>query len=155
VLGEGEYRPELEARARALGVADRVMFEGWVAFDEVAIRIAAADLCVVPASAGWLLPNKLTEYIAMKKPVVAARTPTMTSMFDDSMVRYFTPADPTDLAAAIVEVYQQPEAAAGRVARAYQSFYARRWDVTRRLYLDLHEQLAPLPQAAQREEALT
>ncbi len=49
VVGEGDYRPRLEVKARALGVADAVRFLGRVPDDELAGRCRRASLFVMPS----------------------------------------------------------------------------------------------------------
>lgn len=46
IMGGGDEKKNLEALARDLGVADRVMFPGLVPFDEVPLYLAASDLFV-------------------------------------------------------------------------------------------------------------
>lgn len=49
LVGDGEERPKLEARARKLGIEDRVVFVG--AVSDVAREYASADLFVLPSTA--------------------------------------------------------------------------------------------------------
>ncbi|HEY7819828.1 MAG TPA: glycosyltransferase, partial [Vicinamibacteria bacterium] len=68
VVGEGPLLPELEARARALGVSDRVRFLGFQR--DVAPSIAAFDVSVFPSL--WEgTPLTVFEAMAMRKPMVA------------------------------------------------------------------------------------
>ncbi len=69
LAGEGPLRDELEARARSLGIADRVRFLGWR--DDVAALLAAADVLVCP-SRHEPLGNVIIEAWARRVPVVAA-----------------------------------------------------------------------------------
>lgn len=58
VVGEGEYRPALEALARTCGVADQVVFAGAVGDDELVAHYALGDVFVMP---NRRLPNGDTE----------------------------------------------------------------------------------------------
>lgn len=49
VVGDGPRRRALEARARALGLTDRVRFEGYLPRREVRDRLAAADVFLLPS----------------------------------------------------------------------------------------------------------
>ena len=49
LCGEGMLRDALEARARALGFADRIRFLGWVPRTDIPRYFAAADVFVHPA----------------------------------------------------------------------------------------------------------
>ncbi|RPJ53625.1 MAG: glycosyltransferase, partial [Methanobacteriota archaeon] len=73
------YRQELEEQARRLGLADRVVFTGSVAYRELPGYIAAMDLCLIPlAPPQWVniaLPNKFFEYSACGKPILSTPIP--------------------------------------------------------------------------------
>ncbi len=73
VAGDGPARPELEAQARALGVADAVEFQGWVAPERVSELMNSATLVVMPSR--WDEPFGLVavEAALMARPVVASR----------------------------------------------------------------------------------
>ena len=76
LAGEGDLRAELEARASAAGVADRVRFLGNQSQDQVAGWLAAADIAVVPSvrdDSGNVdgLPNVVMEALASGTVLVA------------------------------------------------------------------------------------
>lgn len=71
VIGDGPLREELEARARASGLNDRILFRGRL--DDraaLACRIAAADVLVQPAHVEGM-PNTVLEALALGTPVLA------------------------------------------------------------------------------------
>lgn len=68
VVGEGSERPKLEARARTLGITDRVRFLGYLRDPRDAI--AAADVCV-SSSRDEPLGLSVLEAQAMGRPVIA------------------------------------------------------------------------------------
>lgn len=111
LLGTGETREELVALTRDRDLGERVRFsEGMVEADLLPSAIRSADVGVVPNRSNLftdgILPTKLMEYVAMGVPVIAARTPTVAAYFDDSMVEFFEPGDPDDLAAHIRLLYR-------------------------------------------------
>jgi len=70
IVGRGSSRDELEARARAKGVTDRVYFAGPVANEHLAPWYSAADMSVLASrSEGWA--NVLLESMACGTPVIA------------------------------------------------------------------------------------
>lgn len=77
IVGDGVMKNELLRLSRELGVEDRFIFTGVVAYDRVPVYINASDVCVAPfilarnAKIG-LSPLKLYEYMACGKPVVAS-----------------------------------------------------------------------------------
>lgn len=72
VVGGGELRERLEARARELGLAERVRFWGELPKDEVAALMRAADLFVLP-STHETFGCVLIEAMASGLPAVATR----------------------------------------------------------------------------------
>ena len=71
VVGDGPARADIEARARALGVHERVTITGAVAHERVPELVAGMDVCVQPAATPWAAPLKLPEYMAAARAVVA------------------------------------------------------------------------------------
>jgi len=72
VVGEGDFRPELEELARKLGVQDRVFLVGTRPNEELSDWYSAAEVsCLVSSREGW--PNVLLESMACGTPVVATR----------------------------------------------------------------------------------
>jgi glycosyltransferase involved in cell wall biosynthesis len=114
VIGLGEYYEELVALSKELGLEDLVTFSGRILpISELPALIAQADIGIVPTRRNVftddLLPTKLLEYVALRVPVIAARTPAISTYFDDNMVQYFTPEDVNSLADSIFYLYQNPE----------------------------------------------
>ena len=72
LVGEGNYREQLERRARKMGVASRTIFAGLVPHERVAAYYQAADLFVFPSvveSQGLVI----LEALASGLPVVAVK----------------------------------------------------------------------------------
>jgi glycosyltransferase involved in cell wall biosynthesis len=74
ICGTGELRGELEARAAAAGVADRVTFAGLVPNDVVARYAAVADVFALPSELE-ALPTVAVEALAAGTPVVSTDHP--------------------------------------------------------------------------------
>ncbi len=76
LVGDGDLRGELEARVRALGVADSVVLTGAADRSEIPVYMAAANIVVVPSVrfGGYVdgLPNVALEAMAAGKPLVAS-----------------------------------------------------------------------------------
>ena len=142
ILGDGEYRDELEQLSTELNVTNHVRFLDSIPHQLVPDMIAQADIGVVPMLIMSILPNKLFEYIAMKRPVVSSLSPSVTVLFDDNAIAYFTPDDEHDLARRILELYDDP-ARAERMAQTAHEVYDRyRWENARREYIGVHEEFA-------------
>jgi glycosyltransferase involved in cell wall biosynthesis len=107
IHGRGEYLDELQEIARDLGLLEHVSFSSqFMPTDELASFISQADLALVPYRdgifSGAILPTKLMEYAALHMPVITSRTAAISTYFDDSMVEYFNPGDPSGLARCIL-----------------------------------------------------
>jgi glycosyltransferase involved in cell wall biosynthesis len=87
------------------------------------------------------LPTKLLEYVALGVPAIASRTATTADYFDDSMVRFVKPGDAEDLAAGLLEVYRDPDAAQARAQRARRFTETHNWRGEKAAYLELVSRL--------------
>ena len=102
LIGTGPLREELEERARAAGIADRVVFPGLVPHDRVFDHIAAFDVAVVPFSNAYRSPIKLFEYMSQGRLVVAPATePIRMVARDGETALLFEPDAPGALAEAL------------------------------------------------------
>jgi glycosyltransferase involved in cell wall biosynthesis len=79
VAGDGARRRAMQELARKLGL-ENVQFPGWVKFEELPDRIAAADLCLgghfsnVPKAAR-VVSTKTFQFLAMRRPVIVGDCP--------------------------------------------------------------------------------
>ena len=72
IVGEGDFRAELENMARRLSLDDRVFLVGSRPNEELSSWYSAADVsCLVSSREGW--PNVLLESLACGTPVVATK----------------------------------------------------------------------------------
>jgi glycosyltransferase involved in cell wall biosynthesis len=129
IAGEGDLATDLRERARAAGVADRVLLPGVVPQQEMSGWLAAADIAVVPSvhdEAGNVdgLPNTVLEIMASGTPLVASHVGGIASVATDGeTARLVAERDPGALAAAISGLIDRPDlgVAIGLRARALVS----------------------------------
>jgi glycosyltransferase involved in cell wall biosynthesis len=109
LAGEGAERAALEARAAALGVAERVSFLGRV--DRIGPLLAAADVVVLPSR--WEgLPLALLEALARARPVVASAVGGIPEVIEHGVSGVLVPpGDAAALADALERVHRQSDAA--------------------------------------------
>lgn len=122
LVGDGPERPALEARARALGLSDRVRFTG--ERDDVAALLPTFDVFVL-SSREEGIPNALLEAMAAGRPVVATAVGGTPEVVHAGETGWLVPAGAPDaLAAALDEALVRPEEAARRGVAARQAVLA-------------------------------
>lgn len=121
LVGDGAERPHLERKARALGIADRVVFFGQRA--DACDILRAADLYVSTARSEGL-PFNVAEALAAGKPIVASRVKGNAELITDGQTGLLFHRDSlTELTDAILAVYDgrfHPDEAAMR--RTYDTY---------------------------------
>ena len=125
IVGSGDLREELERRAAAGGVTQRVRFLGAVPQGEVAAWLAAADVVAVPSvrdASGNVdgLPNVLLEAMSTGTPVVTTSAGGIESVaIEGETARLVPEKDGDAIARTIDEILRQPTVAAklGHTAR--------------------------------------
>ena len=101
ILGKGASQPELEKRARRLGIADSVLFTGPIAYEHVGNYLAAADLFAT-ASVTEVHPLTVIEAMAAGLPVVAISSPGIVDTVESGKSGLLTTKPEGGLAAALV-----------------------------------------------------
>jgi glycosyltransferase involved in cell wall biosynthesis len=125
IVGDGELRPELEARSAELGLAGRVRFTGAVDQGEVRRLMARATLFCLPCTVGEdgnrdALPTVLLEALASGLPVISTPVSGVPEIVDEGRAGVLVPErDPLATAAAVERLLDRPAereqlAAAGR-----------------------------------------
>jgi glycosyltransferase involved in cell wall biosynthesis len=142
IIGEGEYRDDLQSLAANLGLEESVLFLDWRPIEEIPALLRQTDIGVVPAEVPWLLPNKLFEYVALGKPVVASESPSVRSIFPDGEISYFAPGDATELAQRVMELHESRALRRERIDKAAAALAACRWEVSKQTYTAVHRELA-------------
>jgi glycosyltransferase involved in cell wall biosynthesis len=106
MVGDGTAVPDLKARAKAAGLADRFYFSGWVQQADVARYISASDLGLVilpdVLSARGRVTLKEFEYWACSIPAVLPRLPALQEVVgDEAASLFYIPGNPADFAAKV------------------------------------------------------
>ena len=117
IVGDGACRAELEARARANHVAERVRFLGHR--DDVPAVLADADIFVLP-SRSEAFPNAILEAMMSGLPIVASSVGGIPELVEDGRTgRLVPPGDTAQLAAATIDILDNPDRATqmGKTAR--------------------------------------
>lgn len=121
LVGDGELRQALEARARELGIADRTVFAGLVPPPEVPSYIQAMDV-VVHTSLREGIARVIPQAGAVGKPVVTFAMDGAPEVVRDGQSGFLVPPlDTAALADRVVELFGDParREAMGREAREF------------------------------------
>jgi len=114
IVGDGTQKNRLERLAVELGVADRVVFTGWVSFNHVPGYVAASTLCLIPhlksEHTETTVPNKIFDYMAFGKPVVVSDCAPLARIIRDANCgKVFRSGDATDLSDKVLELLADPQ----------------------------------------------
>ena len=118
IHGDGPAKPLLAQLIGELSMEDRIRLKNRVSITEMADIISAADVGVVPKRADGFgneaFSTKILEFMASRVPVIVSRTRVDEHHFDASLVRFFKSGDEQDLAAAMLDVFQNRAEALSR-----------------------------------------
>lgn len=145
-MGGGDYLDEVTRLADSLGVGDRVHYLGFVPFEKMIEEILLADVCVVAVKESpysvLVHTNKMYEYMAMQRPIIASRLASVAAYAPDDAVLFFPPGDSDALAGQIRWAATHPEALAARVDKTTAFYESVRWARERARYTGQYEELA-------------
>jgi glycosyltransferase involved in cell wall biosynthesis len=142
IVGEGEEEAPLRELIREHRLETHVTLLGFKPLDEIARLVDAADIGVTANTKDvfteLIVPTKLMEYVALGVPAVVSRLPAVEEYFDETMVNFFEPGDPHDLASVVLSVANDLAAArevARRTRDRFLSEYG--WTTMKRRYVQL------------------
>jgi len=145
--GVGEYYIEMTRLVDELGLQKHVTINNFaIPVYDLPGLIDQADMGVVPNRndlfTGDLLPTKMLEYIALGKPVIAAKTRVISHYFNDTMVQFFQPGDPTSLSEKIVYAYQHWDEIIEQKKNFHQFTDQYNWELISQKYVELVSSLS-------------
>jgi glycosyltransferase involved in cell wall biosynthesis len=125
IVGDGDHRDALKRQADALGLTN-VLFHGVIPKKQVVEYLAASHLCVLCTwrnpFLGTVLQNKIFDYMAAGRPVIAAAQGELAALVEDADCGWVTPPEtPEALARICLELSEadpqllQRKGASGRV----------------------------------------
>jgi glycosyltransferase involved in cell wall biosynthesis len=111
VVGDGPAKPVLTMRAAELGVAERVVWHGYVGDRANYLdRLGATDLFVFPSPAEGF-PKVIIDAMAVGVPVVAAPSGAISELVQARLVESVPAGNPAALSAAIRSLLDRPDRA--------------------------------------------
>jgi len=128
IVGGGPLFDDVVARMRALRLAERVELTGPLPPERVAARYAGCDVVVLPSFSEGV-PVVLMEAMAGGRAVVATRVGGVAELIEHGKTGLLVaPGDPEELAAAIRQIADDPQAAA-RMGRRGAKTVRREFDI--------------------------
>lgn len=132
IVGEGDAYDKLQQIREKYNLQERLILTGKKSYQEIPAFIAASDVCLLPAYPDEqimqdIVPIKMYEYMAMKKPVIATSIPGVMKEFgDDNGVVFVN--QPEDVIARAIELVQNGSLIKlGAAARNFVEKYS--WDI--------------------------
>ncbi|MGH9931874.1 MAG: glycosyltransferase family 4 protein, partial [Pyrinomonadaceae bacterium] len=95
LVGDGPLRRQIEARADALGIGDRLKILGWMSADKVNEQISRSRALVLPSFAEGL-PVVLMEAFALERPVIATAIAGIPELVEHGVSGWLIPAGAID-----------------------------------------------------------
>ncbi|MBL4751199.1 MAG: glycosyltransferase family 4 protein [Amylibacter sp.] len=123
-IGGGDLKDTLQEQAKKAGVADRITWRGACNQPEVITAMQSADIFILPsriADDGDRdgLPNVLMEAASQKLPIISTDVSAIPEFIDTGSHGLLVQDDPTELAAAIIDMALHPEKRAGFADAAF------------------------------------
>jgi glycosyltransferase involved in cell wall biosynthesis len=144
-MGTGDYLPQVQALAAELKAEDHVNYLGFVPFETMIEEILSADVTVVPIKKNpysvLVHTNKMYEYVALQRPVVASRLDSVAAYFPEDSLVFFEPGNDEDLADRLRYVFAHPAEMDARIEHASQIYETYRWEREKKKYLAVYHSL--------------
>lgn len=111
VGGEPERVDRLRAKVKEEGLEDHLIFYGSIDHQRVPAFLSAMDVCVIPDTQDWSSPTKFFEFAAMKRPIIASRSPSVEEVFGATGTSglFFQRGDAVGMADAIESILNDPD----------------------------------------------
>lgn len=110
IVGEGDAYEELQQIREKYNLQSSMLLVGKKSYQEIPNLIAASDICLLPAYPDEtimqdIVPIKMYEYMAVKKPVIATRLPGVMKEFgeDNGVVYVDKPEDVVPMGTELVQ----------------------------------------------------
>jgi glycosyltransferase involved in cell wall biosynthesis len=141
IVGGGEYLPTLQKMSIQLGLENNVIFTGRLPIELVARNIQRAKIGVIPIIKDEFTelaaPNKLFEYIAMRRPVICTDVLGIREYVSDGEVVFFQSENEVELAEKIIKLLNNTAVRRQLVETAMQAYEKIRWNKIKIGYRDL------------------
>jgi glycosyltransferase involved in cell wall biosynthesis len=146
IYGTGGEELALRALARELGQEQKVLFKGICPLDEIAEKMASADLGIVPKRADGFgneaFSTKIFEFMALGVPLLVSNTKVDRFYFNDSVVMFFESGNDADMAEKLIYLAGHQEERLRLIRNGRTLIQENNWDVKKEEYFKLVDTLA-------------
>jgi glycosyltransferase involved in cell wall biosynthesis len=88
LVGEGDLFAEIKKFVLQKDLKEKIVLTGWIPYKDIPDILSIADFCLLPAYKNKIMndivPIKIYEYLAMKKPVISSKLPGIMREFGKS-----------------------------------------------------------------------
>jgi 1,2-diacylglycerol 3-alpha-glucosyltransferase len=151
LVGEGPLRGPLTALAARKGLADKVVFTGFIPYVQVPRYMTSADVFVT-ASVSEVHPLTVIEAMAAGLPVLGINSPGVGDTVQDGVTGYLVPAQAEAMVEKITLLVTDAERRQAMGAQARQAARTYAIERTAQIMLDAYQRLVNDRQAGRREE---
>ncbi|MDM7925133.1 MAG: glycosyltransferase family 4 protein [bacterium] len=144
LVGSGPHKNFLENAAKLRKLNDIIEFTGWVDYGLFPSYIRAASVCIIPQPSNpfidTTMPNKMYEYMAMGKPVLASDAKPFRRLIAECRCgETFRSGSPEDFADQVVRILKSKVPYGKNGRRAVEKKY--NWAVSSKELIRLYERL--------------
>jgi glycosyltransferase involved in cell wall biosynthesis len=148
--GRGSNEEELRRLIEDTGMSDIVRFEGFVSRERLNDLLHTADVGIVAQKASpyshLVHTYKMVDYWIFGLPVIASRLHATADVYDDGVIEYYEPGDPSDLARAIKRLHDDPARRAALAASGRRAEEHSGWAVQQETFLGVYRNLLGEPE---------
>jgi glycosyltransferase involved in cell wall biosynthesis len=150
--GRGSNEDELRRLIADADLGDAVRFEGFVSRERLNDLLHTSDVGIVAQKASayshLVHTYKMVDYWIFGRPVIASRLDATADVYDDSVIEYYEPGDPADLARALKRLHDDEGRRAELAANGKLAEQRSGWAVQEQKFLRVYERLLGEPRAA-------
>ena len=141
--GNEYYEKSLRDLVKSMDLDNHVHFGGEIPHKQVPQYIKMSDIGLIPNLSNYITElethNKLFEYAALNKPIIASDTMALREFFGKELILFFAPGDEKDLARCVLELYKNPERAKEMTKKAKKVYEENNWEIMKKRLYGIYE----------------
>ena len=142
ILGKGNFSDELITQIHRKGLENHVQYLGWVSLSQMVNELHTSDIGIVAQKSSpysnLVHTNKMYEFIALGKPVLASRLKSVEAYFGKDSLYFFEPDNPESLAEGIMDLHRHPSKRRTLVENSYKLYNEYQWEKQKEIYKSIY-----------------